>query len=125
MDPSLILRTSSVLLAITAGGGLVMAAIRFGGKPHPPSWLAMLHGFLAAAGLTLLVYAYFAMAIPAFAALALLLLLIAAAGGVLMNLGYHLKELPLRSGSCSSRAIGVVAFVLCSQWPLGGAMRPS
>ena len=69
-----------------------MAAIRFGGKPHPPSWLAMLHGFLAAAGLTLLAYAYFAMAIPAFAALALLLFLIAAAGGVVMNLAYHLAD---------------------------------
>lgn len=113
MDPSLILRTSSVLLAITAGGGLAMAAIRFGGKPRPPSWLAMLHGFLAAAGLTLLAYAYFAMAIPAFAALALLLFLIAAAGGVVMNLGYHLKELPLPIWLVLVHAvIAVVAIIL-------------
>jgi hypothetical protein len=32
MDPALILRTSTVLFAITAVGGLVIAAIRFGGQ---------------------------------------------------------------------------------------------
>jgi hypothetical protein len=31
-----------------------MAGMRFGGKPQPPTWLAMLHGFLSAAALTLL-----------------------------------------------------------------------
>ena len=113
MEPTLILRTASTLLAITAAGGLVMAVIRFGGKPTPPSWLAMVHGFLAAAGLTLLAYAWCTMAIPAFAAVALLLFLVAAAGGVVMNLGYHLDATPLPKWLVVVHAaIAVVAFVL-------------
>lgn len=35
MEPTLMLRTATVLLAVTALGGLVMAAIRFSGKPAP------------------------------------------------------------------------------------------
>jgi len=113
MELSLILRTSATLLAITAAGGLVMAVIRFAGKPSPPSWLAMVHGFLAAAGLTLLAYAYFTMAIPTFAAFALLLLLIAAVGGVVMNLGYHLNAVPLPKWLVVVHAaIAAIGFVL-------------
>ncbi len=90
-----------------------MAVIRFGGKPNPPAWLAMLHGFLAAAGLTLLAYAWATTAIPVLASVALLLLLIAAAGGVVLNLGYHLKALPLPKWLIVVHAaIAVVAFVL-------------
>jgi hypothetical protein len=121
MEPALILRTSTVLMAITALGGLAMAGIRFSGKPAPPSWLAMLHGFLAAAGLTLLAYAYFAMSVPAFAATALLLFLVAAAGGVLMNLRYHLQAQPLPIWLVLVHAaIAVVAFVLLALAAWGG-----
>ena len=52
METALILRTSTVLLAIAAVGGLVMAGIRFAGNRQPPPALAMLHGFLAAAAVT-------------------------------------------------------------------------
>ena len=57
MDLAVILRTSTVLLAIAAVGGLVMAGMRFAGNRQPPAGLAMLHGFLAAAAVTLLLYA--------------------------------------------------------------------
>jgi hypothetical protein len=50
-----------------------MAGIRFAGKPQPPTWLAMLHGFLAAAAVRLLLYAYFTVGLPALACWALLL----------------------------------------------------
>jgi hypothetical protein len=121
MDPSLMLRTSAVLFAITAVGGLVMAAIRFGGKPAPPSWLAMLHGLLAGAGLTLLAYAYFTATVPAFAALALLLFVIAALGGVVLNLGYHLKAAPLPIWLVLVHAaIAVVGFILLALAAWGG-----
>ena len=53
MEPMLVMRTAVVLLVLTALGGLAMAAIRFAGKPHPPSWMAMGHGFIAGAAVTL------------------------------------------------------------------------
>ena len=53
------LQTATILLALTALGGLLMAGIRFATRRNPPAWLAMLHGLLAASGLTLLVYAAF------------------------------------------------------------------
>ena len=64
MEPNLMLKTSTVLFAIAALGGAAMAILRFSGKPHPPSWLAMVHGFLAAAALTLLVFAAFTASVP-------------------------------------------------------------
>jgi hypothetical protein len=95
MEPTLMMQTATVLLAVSAAGGLTMAAIRFGGKPHPPTWLAMVHGFLSAAALTLLIYAYLTVGLPGMAQLALLLFLAAAAGGAYMNLNFHWKMLPL------------------------------
>ena len=95
MEPVLMMQTATGLLAVSAAGGLIMAAIRFSGKPHPPTWLAMLHGFLSAAALTLLIYACFTVALPGMAQLALVILLIAAAGGAFMNLNFHWKLLPL------------------------------
>jgi hypothetical protein len=60
-----------------------MAGIRFGGKPRPPTWLAMLHGLLSAAG------------------------------GAFLNLNYHWKMLPLPKGMILGHAaIAVVGFVL-------------
>ena len=89
MEPALMMQTATGLLAVSAAGGLTMAAIRFSGKPHPPTWLAMLHGFLSAAALTLLIYACLTVGLPGTAQLALLLFLAAAAGGAYMNLNFH------------------------------------
>jgi hypothetical protein len=113
MEPVLIMKTASALLAIAALGGLTMAGIRFAGKPHPPILLAMLHGFLSAAALTLLLYAYFTVGLPALASWALLLFLIAAAGGAFLNLNYHWKLLPLPKGMIVGHGlIAVVGFAL-------------
>ena len=57
MEPFQMLQVSTYLFGIAALGGVVMGLIRFKSGGNPPSWLAMLHGFLAAAGLTLLAYA--------------------------------------------------------------------
>jgi len=98
-----------------------MAVIRFSGKRNPPSWLAMVHGFLAASGLTLLAYAWWTMTISASAAWALLLFVIAAGGGVVLNLGYHLKGVPLPKWLVIVHAlIAVVAFVLLAIAAWGG-----
>jgi hypothetical protein len=119
MEPVLIMKTACVLLAIAALGGLTMAGIRFGGKPQPPTWLAMLHGFLSAAALTLLLYAWFTVGLPALASWALLLFLVAAAGGAFLNLSYHWKMLPLPKGMIVGHgAIAVVGFglLLAATW---------
>ena len=113
MEPVLIMKTASVLLAIAVLGGLTMAVIRFRGKPQPPTWLAMLHGLLSAAAVTLLAYAYFTVGLPALASWALLLFLIAAAGGAFLNLNYHWKMLPLPKGIIVGHAgIAAVGFAL-------------
>lgn len=113
MEPVLMMKTACVLLAVTALGGLAMAGIRFAGKPHPPTWLAMLHGLLAGAAVTLLLYGYFTVGLPALAAWALLLFLVAAAGGAFINLNYHWKMLPLPMGMIVGHAgIAVAGFVL-------------
>lgn len=95
MDSTLMLQTSTVLFAIAALGGAAMALMRFAGTPRPPHWLAMLHGFLAGAALTLLLYAAATTPVPASAKLAAVLFLVAAAGGVLLNLRFHLNEIAL------------------------------
>src|SRR5512144_3149096 len=95
MEPNLILRTCAVLLDIAAIGGVTMAVMRFGGQPRPPTWLAMLHGFLAAAALTLMLYASATVGLSVVANAALALFLVAAAGGAYMNLEFHWKLLPL------------------------------
>ena len=92
MEPSLVLRTCAALLALAAIGGATMA---FGGRPRPPAWLAMLHGFLAAAAVTLLLYASATVGLSILANAALVMFLIAAVGGVYMNLDFHWKLLPL------------------------------
>ena len=113
MEPVLMMKTANGLLAIAAVGGLALAGIRFRGKPQPPAWLAMLHGFLGGTAVTLLLDAYFTVGLPALAAWALLLFLIAAAGGAFLNLNYHWKMLPLPKGLIVGHAgVAVTGFVL-------------
>ena len=116
MNSNLLLQTSAWLLVVTAAGGLVMAFIRFGREgSNPPAWLAMLHGFLAAAGVTLLAFAALTAGIPGLALTGLVLLLVASGGGVVMNLGYHLKGVPLPGwlvGLHAALAAGGVLMVL-------------
>jgi hypothetical protein len=113
MEPVLIMKTACVLLAIAAAGGLTLAGISFGGKAQPPAWLAMLHGLLAGAAVTLLLYAYLTVGLPALASWALLLFLAAAAGGAFLNLNYHWKKLPLPKALIVGHAGAAVAgFVL-------------
>ena len=95
MDPQLMLRTGVVLLALTAAGGLLAAGFRFSGRPHPPSLVAMLHGLLAAAGLTLVLYVAVVRGLPDGAWAGLVALLVAVLGGLVLNLGFHWKGRPL------------------------------
>ncbi|HVQ05381.1 MAG TPA: hypothetical protein VMT14_17785 [Burkholderiaceae bacterium] len=113
MEPGLVLLTSTVLLAIAAAGGLLRAGMRFVGDRSPPAALAMLHGFLAAAAVSLLLYAAATVGLPRLALFALVLFLAAAAGGAILNLNYHWKQLPLPKGLVVAHAaIAVLGFVL-------------
>ena len=113
MEAALMLKTALALLTLTALGGLAMAGIRWSKKANPPSWLAMLHGLLAGAALTLMLYAYFTVGLPAYAGWALLLFLVAASGGVFLNLGYHAKMRVVPAGIMVVHAvIAVVGYGL-------------
>ncbi|MFM0566520.1 hypothetical protein [Paraburkholderia sediminicola] len=70
----------------------MMAGIRFAGKDYPPTSLAMLHGFLAASAVTMLIHAAATVGLPSLAMYVTVLFVVAAGGGVLMNLGYHWKK---------------------------------
>ena len=123
MEPASILLTSTILLAIAAAGGLIMAGMRFVGDRQPPASLAMLHGFLAAAAVTLLLYATATVGLPGAALTALVLFLAAAAGGVVLNLNYHWKQLPLPKGLVIGHAVAAVAgfvLLLAATWATRG-----
>ena len=108
-----ILYVAIVLFAIAAAGGLVMAGVRVSGNRNPPAWLAMLHGLLAGAGLTLLLFAAFTIGLPHYALWALILLVIAALGGVVLNLGFQEKrELLPKPVVYIHALIAVVGFIL-------------
>jgi hypothetical protein len=113
MESAPMLKAALVLLTLTALGGVTMAVVRLGRNANPPSWLAMLHGLLAAMGLTLLLYAYVAGGVPALAGWALLLFLVAGLGGAYMNLSYHVKAVLLPKPIVVVHAvIAAVGYVL-------------
>jgi hypothetical protein len=113
MDPNLMLQTAVVLLALTAAGGLLMAFMRFRGRPQPPSWIAMGHGLLAGSALTLILYPAFTAGISRAAIVGLVILLGAATGGVVLNLNYHVKhrELPIWLVLVHA-AVAVIGFLI-------------
>lgn len=116
------LQTATILLGITALGGLLMAGIRFSTKANPPAWLAMLHGLLAASGLTLLAYAICTLPVPRTATLALVLFLVAAAGGAVMSLAYKWRQRLLPSWLVIVHAVvAVTAFALLALAAFGPA----
>ena len=113
MDANQMLCTALALYALAAVGGLVMAAIRFGGHRNPPVWLAFGHGLLAAAGLTLQAYAALTAGVSALAGASLLLLLAAAAGGAILNLVYHWRQVMIPAGlTIGHILLAVVGVVL-------------
>jgi hypothetical protein len=113
MEPHSLILTATILFALAAGGGLLMAGMRLRGTPRPPAWLAMGHGLLAAAGLTLLIYAACSVGVASIVLVAIGLFMAAALGGVVMNLLFHVKgkplPLPLMAGHA---ALAVLAFAL-------------
>lgn len=120
MDSRTFLQTALALFAMAALGGLTMLILHLRGKPRPPSWLALGHGLLAGAGLTLMVFAAFTVGIAPMAQLSLVVLVIAAFGGLFMNLRYHAYLLPLPMplmlGHAMLAVSGVVLLMLSVFW---------
>ncbi|HEX4896709.1 MAG TPA: hypothetical protein VFV11_10315 [Solimonas sp.] len=123
MDAQTMLRTAVILLAVTALGGLLMAGMRFSGRPHPPTLITMVHGLLAASGLTLVLYVAFTAGLPGSGWIGLLLLLAAVLGGLVLNLRYHWERLELPVWlilvHAAAAAIGLVVLAL-AVWNKGG-----
>ncbi|WP_156401382.1 hypothetical protein [Duganella sp. Root1480D1] len=111
MDTQTILFVACVLFGVAAAGGIVMALIRLGKKANPPHWIAMLHGFIAAAGVTLLAYVTIFSHVPDLAHIGLLALLLAAIGGVWMDLGRHQQGVLIPSAVMIGHALVAVAGV--------------
>jgi len=113
MDTRTILFVACVMFGIAAAGGIVMALVRLGKKTNPPHWIAMLHGFIAAAGVTLLAYVTIFSHVPSTAQIGLLAFLLAAAGGVWMNLGRHQRNMLIPKSIMVGHAlIAVAGFAL-------------
>ncbi|MGH8029651.1 MAG: hypothetical protein ACREO3_06935, partial [Arenimonas sp.] len=113
MDAHMMTKVAIGLFALAALGGVTMLFQVFRGADRPWSWLAMGHGFLAAAGLTLLVYAATMSGVAQMVNIGLVVLLAAAAGGATLALKYHVRMLPLsRTLVLGHAALAVVGFVL-------------
>ncbi|MDG0856188.1 hypothetical protein [Roseateles puraquae] len=63
MNPQTIVTSAVLVLALTGLGGLVMLGVRLRGAVIP-DWLAMAHGFIAAAAVALLIYAAIFIGLP-------------------------------------------------------------
>lgn len=110
------LQIAVLVFAVAAGGGLLMAIIRFFAETNPPAWLAMLHGLLAASGLTLALYAALGEGVPATAEIAIALLVFAAVGGAFLNLFYQWRQRLLPKAIVVGHAsLAVIGFVLLAR----------
>jgi hypothetical protein len=107
------MQTAAIVLGIAALGGLALAGIRLSGTPRPPTWMALVHGAVAAAGLILLIYAAVQTGIPRLAQIALGVFVVAALGGATIFVGFHLRERPLPIPLVIGHGlIAVVGYVL-------------
>ncbi|MCL1635883.1 hypothetical protein M2650_14735 [Luteimonas sp. SX5] len=107
------MQAAAILFGLAAVGGVIMALIRWSGAPRPPDWLAMGHGLLAAAGLTLLIHAAVTIGLPVLAQASLGLFVLAALGGAFVNLRYHARQLPLpKAWIVIHASLAVIAFAL-------------
>jgi len=88
--------TALILFALAAVGGIVLAAQRFSGKPHPSLALALIHGTAAACGLVALIAFIAKGGVADATKVGLGLILLAALGGFfLFSMHLRNKALPI------------------------------
>ena len=103
---------ATVLFAIAAVGGLVMAYIHFKQGRNPPVAIAALHGILAATALLVLLWAVLQSGATSLVAWATGLFVVAALGGFFL-VSYHLRGQRLPSPVVVIHAlVAVAAFLL-------------
>lgn len=90
-----------VLFAMAATGGLVLAGIRFSGRPYPPLALALVHGAAAGSALVALILAVAGGDTPVAAKVSLAMFLGAAVGGDSFCFRITCARSHCRSGSSS------------------------
>lgn len=101
-----------ILFAVAAVGGVIMAAMRLGGRELPPMALAIVHGLFAAAGLLTLILAVVGSSASWAAIVAVVGFLVAALGGFLL-FSYHLRRQALPVNYVFIHGAGaVVSFVI-------------
>lgn len=104
---------ATCIIALAALGGMTLAGIRLSGKPRPPTWMAIGHGLVAVTGVGLLGYVAYSTGLPIYAQIALVIFVLAALGGAVMFLGFHLQEKPLPIPLVVGHGlIAIVGFVL-------------
>jgi hypothetical protein len=84
-----------VVLGLAALGGLTLASIRLMGTPRPPTWIALIHGAIAATGLALLFSVVIGQNVESLVKVALGVFVLAALGGATIFLGFHMRNRPL------------------------------
>lgn len=100
------------LFAIAAAGGIVLALMRFRGKPYPPMALALVHGGVAAAGIVALIAGVAQGQGASSARTALVLFIVAALGGFVL-FSHHLRKVALPVWMVVVHAlVAVTAFVI-------------
>lgn len=101
-----------VLFAVAALGGIVIAIMRFKGRPYPPMALGLVHGAAAAAGLVALIGVVVQGQAPSGVTTALVLFVVAALGGFGLFF-HHLRKVALPIWLVVVHAVvAVIAFVL-------------
>jgi hypothetical protein len=107
------MQTAAIILALAALGGLTLAVIRLRGAPWPPTWMALGHGSVAALGVGWLIYVAVTTGLPTLALVALGIFILAALGGVVLFLGFHMASKPLPVPLVIGHGlIAVTAYVL-------------
>jgi hypothetical protein len=86
------MQAAAIVLLFAAIGGLTLAVIRLRGAPWPPLWMALGHGVVAATGVGILIYTAATQGIPTGAQVALGIFILAALGGAVLLLGFHLRS---------------------------------
>lgn len=101
-----------ILFAIAAVGGVIMAAMRFGGRELPPMGLALVHGLFAAAGLLTLILAVVGARASWAAYVAVIGFVVAALGGFML-FAHHLRRQALPVNYVVIHGAGaVISFVI-------------